>query len=198
MKTMAPALLVFFLLFFAAALVWPTWRIWRREGVNALVLPHGDGADGVVAGWFRACLLAVVAMLAALSAGLPPEHLGRLAWLETPLLQVAGWAALAASLGWIVVAQAQMGRSWRIGIDARTRPPLVRTGLFAKSRNPIFLGMRVGLAALFLILPNGVTLALFVVADVTIQLQVRLEEAHLEALFGAEYDAYRRAVPRWL
>lgn len=91
-----------------------------------------------------------------------------------------------------------MGKSWRIGIDAGAAPPLVRTGLFAISRNPIFLGMRVSLLGLFLVLPNAVTLAVLLVAETLIQVQVRLEEEHLQRVHGTAYATYRRSARRWL
>jgi protein-S-isoprenylcysteine O-methyltransferase Ste14 len=191
-------LLCYFLVCFAVAFIWPTLRLWRRERVNALVLPRDDTAHGVVAAWFRGVLVATLLLLVALAAGLPREAVAPLTWLEHAPVAVAGWGLLGLSLAWIVIAQAQMGRSWRIGIDVGMRPPLVRTGLFARSRNPIFLGMRLNLAGLFLALPNAATLALLLLGEALMQLQVRLEEAHLSAVFGAEYDAYRAAVPRWI
>lgn len=191
-------LLCYFLVTFAAAFVWPTWRLWRREHINALVLPRDDSAAGVVAAWFRGVVLTTLLLLAALSVGLPRSAVAPLTWLERPTAAMVGTLLLGASLVWIVVAQTQMGRSWRIGIDGATRPPLVRSGLFGRSRNPIFLGMRVNLAGLFLALPNAVTLALLLLGEAMMQLQVRLEEAHLSATFGSAYDAYRGAVPRWL
>lgn len=195
---MTLSLLVYFALFFAAAFVWPTLRVWRREHVNALVLPRDDSAHGIVATWFRFLIVAIFAGLIALAAGLPVEALGRLAWLDRPIAAAAGWLLLGASLIWILLAQAHMGRSWRIGIDTGSRPPLVRTGLFGRSRNPIFLGMRVNLAGLFLVLPNGLTLAALLLGEILIQVQVRLEELHLASTFGGEYDTYRNAVPRWI
>ena len=195
----APRLLLgYFLVCFAVAFVWPTLRVWRRERINALVLPRDDSAHGVVAAWFRGVVLTTLLLLGALAAGLPRSVVAPLTWLELDGVAMAGSLLLGVSLVWIVVAQAQMGRSWRIGIDAATRPPLVRTGLFGRSRNPIFLGMRLTLAGLFLALPNAGTLALLLLGEAMMQLQVRLEEAHLSAAFGAEYDAYRDAVPRWL
>ena len=195
---MPQVLLTYFVLFFMAAFVWPTLRLWRRERVNALVLPRDDSAHGVIATWFRALIGGVFAVLAALAAGLPGDAFGRLAWLDGPVAGSTGWVLLVASLIWIVAAQAHMGRSWRIGIDTASRPPLVRTGLFGRSRNPIFLGMRLNLAGLFLVLPNAFTLAAFLLGEALIQVQVRLEEAHLGAVFGRDYDAYRQTVPRWL
>lgn len=61
-------------------------------------------------------------------------------------------------LAWMVVAQAQMGESWLIGIDEEWRTPLVRQRVFGFSRNPIFLGMMLTLLWLFLVVPNAVTL----------------------------------------
>jgi protein-S-isoprenylcysteine O-methyltransferase Ste14 len=195
---MAPALLAFFAFFFLAAFLWPTWRLWRRERVNALVAPFDDSAEGMIARRLRAILPAVFALLAALSWGLPPTAVGPLAWLERPWLDAAGWAMLLVSLAWIVVAQFQMDASWRMGIDPRSNAPLVRSGLFALSRNPIFLAMRLGLIGLFLVLPNAVTLAIALLGDALMQVQVRLEEKHLGSAFGNAYDDYRQRVPRWL
>lgn len=195
---MPRVLLAYFVLFFMAAFVSPTLRQWRRERVNALVLPRDDSAHGVIAAWFRGLMASVFAMLVAVASGLPVQTLGRLAWVDGPVAATAGWVLLATSLAWIVAAQANMGRSWRIGIDTGSRPPLVRSGLFGRSRNPIFLGMRLNLAGLFLVLPNAFTLAAFLLGEALIQVQVRLEEAHLQEAFGSDYDAYRQAVPRWL
>ncbi len=133
-------LLCYFLFSFAVAFAWPTWRLWRRERVNALVLPRDDRVRGVVAAWLRGVIAATLLLLVALSAGVPLSTTGPLPWLAAEGVAIAGWALLGASLVWIVAAQAQMGRSWRIGIDDATRPPLVQTGLFGRSRNPIFSG----------------------------------------------------------
>ena len=191
-------LLAYFALFFLAALFWPTWRLWRRHGTNALVLPSDDSARGYVGRWFRGTLVAIPVLLAAIGAGVPVEPLGRIAWLEIGTVRVAGWVLLALSLVWIVAAQARMGASWRIGIDSNVRAPLVTKGLFALSRNPIFLGMRSALLGLFLVLPTGTSFAVLMLGEALIQLQVRLEEAHLSETLGRDYQAYRRTVRRWL
>jgi protein-S-isoprenylcysteine O-methyltransferase Ste14 len=74
----------------------------------------------------------------------------------------------------------------------------VSHGLFRFSRNPIFVGMiLVGLSAAIV---SGTwwswfALVLFVLSCIV---QVRIEEAHLEASFGDAYRAFRRQVPRWL
>lgn len=91
-----------------------------------------------------------------------------------------------------------MGASWRIGINAEARSPLVTTGIFARSRNPIFLGMRASLLGLFMVLPNAFTLAIFLVGEVLIQMQMRLEESYLSSVHRLEYERYLKVVRRWV
>jgi protein-S-isoprenylcysteine O-methyltransferase Ste14 len=126
------------------------------------------------------------------------EYLSPLPWLEQPILTLLGWLFLAVSLLWILVAQAQMQASWRIGIDQDHKTDLIQHGLFGLSRNPIFLGMRLLLLGLFFVMPNALTLTLWIVGDVLMQIQVRLEEEHLSRLHGESYRAYREHVGRWL
>lgn len=197
-QLLATGLLAYFALFFALAFFWPTWRLWKRYGTNALVLPRDDSAHGVVGRWFRGTLVASPIVLGLLVAGVAVEALGRIVWLEIEALRLAGWVILAVSLLWVIAAQAQMGASWRIGIDAAAQPPLVREGLFALSRNPIFLGMRFALLGPFLVLPTGATLAILLLGEVLMQVQVRLEEAHLTKTIGPEYETYRGSARRWL
>jgi protein-S-isoprenylcysteine O-methyltransferase Ste14 len=126
------------------------------------------------------------------------EYLTPITWLERRWLRAAGTILLLVSLAWTVVAQAQMGESWRVGIDEEHRTPLGREGVFGLSRNPIFLGMMVTLAGLFLVTPNAVTLLTLVLGVVLIQIQVRIEEEFLSKTHGEEYAEYRRRVRRWL
>ena len=105
---------------------------------------------------------------------------------------------LTTSTLWVAVAQAQMGDSWRIGIDPDAKTELVAHGVFGLSRNPIFLGMRLMLLGLFLASPNVLTLLIAVVGDVLIQVQVRIEEQYLESVHADRYLLYKSKVPRWL
>jgi protein-S-isoprenylcysteine O-methyltransferase Ste14 len=98
----------------------------------------------------------------------------------------------------ITIAQANMGRAWRIGIDHANTPKLAREGLFHWSRNPIFFGLRLNLFGLFLVLPNAATLSIWLVGEALMQIQVRLEEAHLTKTFGRTYTDYKARVRRWI
>ena len=119
------------------------------------------------------------------------------AFIQTMIALASASLGLVAALAWIAIAQVQMGRSWRIGVDpAKTELKAAR--LFAVSRNPIFLGMRAMLVGVFLVAPNALSLAVLLLGEALIQLQVRFEEAHLERIEGEAYRAYRARVPRWL
>lgn len=196
LRLLAPLLLA---AYFGVTFVWRSYRVWRQTGVNPYVLSRDDDAAGVIARSFRLVLLllaAVVGVYAASERGY--ALVAPFGWLERPLGQGFGVALLAASFVWTAAAQAQMGASWRVGIDTARATDLVEHGLFARSRNPIFLGMRVGLLGFFLLLPNAVTLLTLGLGEVLIQLQVRLEEDFLTKTQGDAYRAYRRRVRRWL
>jgi protein-S-isoprenylcysteine O-methyltransferase Ste14 len=195
---MIMALLTYYTLILALAFVWPTWRLWRRERINALVLPRDDTAEGVIGIWFKGLIAAVAAVLALIALGMSPQRLGELAWLNSVPADGVGWTLLTVSLVVITIAQANMGRAWRIGVDYTNTPMLAREGLFRWSRNPIFLGLRINLLGLFLILPNAATLVIWLVGEALMQVQVRLEEEHLARTFGVTYADYQGAVRRWV
>lgn len=97
----------------------------------------------------------------------------------------------------VIVAQVQMGRAWRVGVREGDAPLFVSHGLFRFSRNPIFVGMMlIGLSAAMVsvALWGWVALILFVASCAV---QVRIEEAHLEASFGQDYRNFRSTTPRW-
>lgn len=191
-------LLAYYIAFFALTFVWPVWRFWRREGITPLALANDDSLHGDVALWFRAWIMAIFLLVGALAAGLSPSLLGQLNWFKTNILEWVGIAALAISMPIIAIAQIQMGRSWRIGIDQKRQTAIVDKGIFAHSRNPIFIGIRINLLGLFLIVPTGVTLAIWLLSELLMSVQVRLEEAHLRAIVGADYETYCRNTRRWI
>jgi protein-S-isoprenylcysteine O-methyltransferase Ste14 len=195
---LTPFLLPYFLLFFAAAFLLPTWRVWRRDGTNALVLPRDDTALGLIGVWFKVLIGGVLTLCACVTLGVNGNVFGPLVWANHAVLNTIGAGLLFVTLVWVVIAQMHMGQSWRIGIDQKVVTELVTNGVFARSRNPIFLGMRLNLLGLFLVLPNAITLAFLVASEILIGVQVRLEETHLLETLGRPYSDYCVRVRRWL
>ena len=120
---------------------------------------------------------------------------------ESELQQPIALALLAAGLLLMVVAVGYF-------IAARTtinplRPArtssLITTGIYAISRNPIYLGDLLVLAALAVWFGNVLNVMLLAPFVWYInRFQIIPEERALAQLFGEAYDAYRSRVRRWL
>ena len=98
-----------------------------------------------------------------------------------------------------VIAQMQMGRSWRIGVDQDEATELMVNGLYAKSRNPIYFGILLYWLALVLVFTHPAMWACAAVCWVSIELIVRkIEEPYLMRVHGAAFDDYCRNSNRYL
>jgi len=183
------------LAYLCTAIVWPTWRTWRRGGVFPIVFHREAETAQRVIGLLLGLLLVGLAVWSVLCAALEPGRLG--IWQLAVGWQAIGWLLFLGGLVISLAAQAEMGASWRVGID--DRPTLLVTGgLFALSRNPIFLGMFLTLAGLVLITPAPWTVVGLAVAMILVSLQVRLEERNLVRMHGPEYAAYAARVGRFV
>lgn len=189
----------FCLAYFAVTFLLPSWRVWKRTGINPFVVPRDDSAHGFIGKVFK-LLTALVLLTVFLNALVPDwgKYLLPAEYLDLAGIRWAGLALLHGSLLLIVVAQAQMRQSWRIGIDEKNKTALVVSGLFGYSRNPVFLGMLLTMLGLFLALPNAVTLLILALSWTVLQVQVRLEEAFLEKTHGQAYLDYAQKTRRWI
>ncbi|AUH41715.1 methyltransferase family protein [Streptomyces sp. CMB-StM0423] len=154
-----------------------------------------SGRPGEAAWW--AGVLFVVALLGGAAA--PVATLAGLPTAEHPALQWGGLAVTLAAMGATLVAQTDMGASWRVGVAAGERTELVTAGLFAHVRNPVFTAMTAAATGLALVLPHAVSLAALAALVVAIQLQVRVvEEPYLTTVHGDAYAAYTARAGRFL
>lgn len=75
----------------------------------------------------------------------------------------------------------------------------IRTGVFSVSRNPMYVGMMLGLLSWAVWLASPLSLAGPVVFIAYLnRFQIEPEERVLAAKFGDEFEAYRASVRRWL
>jgi protein-S-isoprenylcysteine O-methyltransferase Ste14 len=88
-------------------------------------------------------------------------------------------------------------QSFRIGIDIDRPDKLIVDGVFAFTRNPIYVGFGLILIGEFLILPNWVTLVYVVAAAGLAHRQVLREEEYLRGHYGAAYEQYCHRVRRY-
>ncbi|MDD9965474.1 MAG: isoprenylcysteine carboxylmethyltransferase family protein [Myxococcales bacterium] len=190
---------IYFLVAMLTLVAYRSLRLRQQTGASALAFTRDDPLDGYIAKVFLLTELAVMVSIVAYAIG--GDFYAALAPVEWVAHAAAQWTAggvLVVALLWTMVAQAQMGASWRIGIDRKHQTDLVTHGVFRFSRNPIFLAMRVSLLSFFFCTPNAVSLATALVGNALLQVQVRLEEKHLEALHGDNYRRYKSKVRRWL
>ena len=110
-------------------------------------------------------------------------------------------ATMAAVLGIVftVLAQLEMGSSWRIGVREGERTALITRGWFSLVRNPIFASMAITGTGLAFMVPNPVSLVGLALLLFALQLQVRVvEEPYLRALHGQAYTTYEQSVGRFV
>ncbi|HWG06000.1 MAG TPA: isoprenylcysteine carboxylmethyltransferase family protein [Beijerinckiaceae bacterium] len=79
-------------------------------------------------------------------------------------------------------------------------PPtrIVDTGIYAFTRNPMYLGHLIFLTGLAITFRSLVALALLLVNIVWFHKRVLGDEAHMAARFGAAYADYKNRVKRWI
>jgi len=116
-------------------------------------------------------------------------HCGTISWIGV-LLCLAGLTLFVLSL-------VSFGKSFRVGIDPDHPDKLVTTGVFAFSRNPIYVAFGFVLLGQFLVFSNPILLVYLVAAALLIHRQVLREEEFLRQHYGQEYSQYAARVRRY-
>lgn len=175
------------LFYFTAFGLRSLWQ-WLKTGKTGFV-----GIRKEAGPWERtAVLLMAVAMV-----------LGPIApWVGPLLFEKGHWVGvIVAALGVLLtlVAQVEMGASWRIGVDASERTTLVTSGIFALVRNPIFSAMLLTTVGLAVAAPTPLALALPWALLVGVEIQVRhVEEPYLIRVHGEPYLAWAARTGRFV
>lgn len=115
--------------------------------------------------------------------------------------EIVAWIGVGlclAGIGLLLWSLISFGRSFRVGIDTEQPDKLITSGVFAVSRNPIYVAFWLVLLGQFLIFPNWIPLIYLGAGTWLLHRQVLLEEAYLKSHYGSEYEAYMRRVRRYL
>lgn len=135
-----------------------------------------------------------------------PEVLGEAArWLQLGFgmeTQTRRIVSLPLIIGGLLLDGAAAGYFRRLGTAVEPWKPstvLATNGLYRFSRNPIYLGFAITYVGLAVAMDSVFVLLLLIpclwVVD---RFVIQREERYLSARFGADYDAYRARVRRWL
>ncbi len=90
------------------------------------------------------------------------------------------------------------GQSFRVGIDTEHPDKLITSGIFAFSRNPIYVAFAFILLGQFLIFSNWILLVYMGAGIWLFHRQVLREEDYLKKHYGKEYLEYCNRVRRYL
>lgn len=181
-------------------------------GVARAMWMHFNGVRVVVVDWQRTAgqmlgdSIMVIALLAycyltlayawPLPRGWTPSW-GAAVLLDWTAAKVVGAALLCAGTVIYAAALWGMGASWRIGIDRKTPGGLVTTGIFAVSRNPIYLALDAMTVGTFLIQGRLIFAVLALVIVSLIHETILREERFLTAQYGDAFADYRLRVGRY-
>jgi len=126
-------------------------------------------------------------------------------WLAAPFglaIEVRRGVALTLIVGGLLLDGMAAGLFRRRGTAVQPWKPstaLVIEGPYRFSRNPIYLGFAVTYVGLAIAMNSWVALLLLLPCIVVVdRFVIQREERYLAAKFGADYDAYRHKVRRWL
>jgi protein-S-isoprenylcysteine O-methyltransferase Ste14 len=124
-----------------------------------------------------------------------------LAWdapfLVSPTLRLIGSVLIVCGFSLFIWSLISFGRSWRIGIDTKNSGPLVTTGAFAYSRNPIFVFIDLYFVGSALIDMTPLLIAFAMAVAAGMHYQILQEEGFLQARYGEEYRSYRARTSRY-
>ena len=114
---------------------------------------------------------------------------------------IAGWLLILVGVGLIMSGFSEFRRANTtidpVNLDRATR--LVTSGIFSRTRNPMYLGFTVMLLGWTVILGSPWALAGPALFALFIQrFQINPEERVMSEKFGEAFDAYRKRVRRWI
>jgi protein-S-isoprenylcysteine O-methyltransferase Ste14 len=190
------SLIIFVLIVFAKAVY-----IRSTAGINPIVIGRGNRGLQLVfelAGFAGLVLWIIEFLSYALHArfhifGSPLD--ARL--IVSDAARIAGVILVTIGLVIFIWAFISFGNSWRVGVDSQTPGSLVTSGIFAHSRNPIYIFLEFWFVGIFLINGRLIFLIFALVAFAALHYQMLREEKFLSQRHGQEYEDYRIRTGRY-
>ena len=169
-------------------------RVWlmKRHGIDAMHFGKLDKTDFLIPPF--AVLYFYLVFAAAFNWPAVSTH----EFFQTEAIAWIGVAFCFAGLLLLLSSLVSFGQSFRVGIDPDHSDTLITTGVFALSRNPIYVAFAAILLGQFLIFPNWILLAYIGAGTWLFHRQVLREEAFLRTHYGQAYLEYCNRVRRYL
>ena len=112
---------------------------------------------------------------------------------------ILGWIIALLGLLVTMVAQYQMGASWRYIGSKSNDTKLITHGLFKYSRNPIYVGGLIFFIGVIILLTDYLTILFLIFIFTGLEILVRYhEEPHLRKIHGKAYENYCNEVSRFI
>jgi protein-S-isoprenylcysteine O-methyltransferase Ste14 len=111
-------------------------------------------------------------------------------------LALLGFIPIALSMCINFVARRDLARFWSPLASPEREQKLIKTGIYAKLRHPIYLSFLILLLGVAMIGGNLWSLLFFVLLLIVLEIRIRKEERELIAKFGKEYKNYAKETPR--
>ncbi len=122
----------------------------------------------------------------------------RFVWFNSFALKLLGVGLISLGLLLDLLALVNFGDSWRVGIDNEKAGALVTNGVFAFTRNPIYVAFDLIFVGVFLINGTWIFLLFALLAIFASHQQIMREERFLTQQYGPAYSVYCRRTPRYL
>jgi protein-S-isoprenylcysteine O-methyltransferase Ste14 len=167
-------------------------RLMKRKGIQAMHFGKIDKRDFLIPPFALSYFYIVFA------AAFDWPTVTRHRLFESELNVWAGVLCCLTGLILLFLSLASFGKSFRVGIDQDHPDKLVTTGVFAVSRNPIYVAFWFVLLGQFLLFSNLIPLVYLAAATWLFHRQVLREEDFMRRHYGQEYSDYCHRVRRYL
>jgi len=173
-------------------MVWARVLLMRRQGIKAVHFGRIDKKD------FLILPVAFFYFYIVFAAAFNFPTVSRQELFQSEIVSWAGVLICLVGLFILFLSLVSFGKSFRVGIDQDNSDKLVTTGIFAFSRNPIYVAFGFVLLGQFLVFSSWILLVYMVVATWLFHRQVSREEEYLRNHYGQQYLEYCDRVRRYL
>ena len=173
-------------------MVWVRVLLMKRKGIRAMNFGKIDKKDFLIPPF------ALFYFYVVFAAAFHFPNVSKQEFFPSEQVSWAGVLFCVAGLALFFLSLISFGKSFRVGIDPDHPDTLVTTGVFALSRNPIYVAFGFVLLGQFLVFSNWILLVYMFSAAWLFHRQVLREEEYLRAHYGQQYLEYCDRVRRYL